>query len=161
MIWHEFCLAFSYNKRIRVYIDRRKKRNRWINWAILIASTTSAISYCSNSKIGAILAGLAAIGMVVKEIAPIFQQSESDLVELNKAATFFSEYQVKMECLYFKLKLENIHPVFCADEFFVIKEQAAEYITSTNEYFRGLPKRIENKINKEFDNYVREIYSQD
>lgn len=28
LIWHEFCVAFSYNKRIRAYIDRRKKWNR-------------------------------------------------------------------------------------------------------------------------------------
>lgn len=158
MIWHEFCLAFCYNKRIRAYIDRRKKWNRISNWVIITVSTLSALSYWGNTQLGAILSGMAAVALVVKELLPIFNQSETELLELSNAATFFSSYQTKMEQLYVKLKFEHCHPSFLENDFFKIKQDAAQYITITNEYYRGLPKKIDKRIDTELENYVREIY---
>lgn len=160
MIWHEFCLAFCYNKRIRAYIDHRKKLNRISNWVIITISTVSALSYWNDTKLGAVLSGAAAVALIVKELLPIFNQSETDLLELSKAATFFSSYQTKMEQLYVKLKFENCHPAFLEKDFFKIKQEASQYITITNEYYRGLPKKIDKRINTELENYVREIYSE-
>lgn len=112
MIWHEFCLAFCYNKRIRTYIDRRKKWNRYSNWAIIVISTVSALSYWNNTKLGAILSAVAAVALVAKELLPIFNQNETDLFELSKAATFFSSYQAKMEQLYINSGLNIVIRLF-------------------------------------------------
>lgn len=158
-VWHEFCLAYCYNKKIRAYIDRRKKFNRWSNWAIIIISTSSAISYGQNDALGAILACIVAVAMIVKELLPIFNQDESELLKLSQAATFYAEYQVEMEQLYVALKYNHQHPIFCQEAFFKLKGKAAKYLTVTNEYFRGLPKRIDKRIQNELDNYVREIYN--
>ncbi len=158
MIWHEFCLAFSYNKRIRAYIDRRKKCNRYINWAVIVISTVSALTYWKDTKLGAVLSAVAAVTLVAKELLPIFNQSETDLLELSKSATFFSAYQTKMEQLFVKLRYEHYHPAFLESDFFKLKEEAAQHVTITNEYYRGLPNKIEKRINTDLDNYVREIY---
>lgn len=81
-------------------------------------------------------------------------------MELNKAATFFSEYQVEMEKLYVSLKYNHLHPVFCQEDFFRLKKEAAKFLTLTNQYFRGLPNKIDNSINRQLDNYVNTLYNQ-
>lgn len=146
LIWHEFCGSFSYNKRIRAYIDRRKKWNRLINWAVIIISTVSALTYWKDTKLGAVLSAVAAVTLVAKELLPIFNQSETDLLELSKAATFFSAYQTKMEQLLMKHRYEHCHPAFWGSDFFKLKEEASQYVTITNEYYRGLSKIIETKL---------------
>lgn len=160
LIWHEYCLAFSYSRRIRAYIDRRRKINRWSNWFIIFVSASSSIFYWINTTLGAVGASCVALLLIVKELMPVFNQPDSELTELHKAATFYAEYFTKMEMLLVNLRYNNLHPAFCQQEFFELKGKAAKYLAITNEYFRNLPKIIEDNINKEFDNYVRELYTQ-
>lgn len=159
-IWEEFSTAFCYSRKIRCYIDRKRKFNRFANGSIIVLSLTAAISFNFNMIVAAVASFLTAVVSVTKQIIPIFIQSESELVELHKTATFYAEYQVKLERLYFHLVYDNAHPVFVEPEFFKIKEEAAKYLAITNEYFRGLPKKIDNRINKQFEEYVERIYNQ-
>ncbi len=145
-IWHEFCVTFSYNKRIRVYIDRCKKWKRRVNWAVIIISTVSALIYWKDTKFGAFFSAVTDIALVAKELWSIFNQSETDLLELSKGATFFSAYQTKMEQLLMKHRYEHCHPAFWGSDFFKLKEEASQYVTITNEYYRGLSKIIETKL---------------
>lgn len=160
LIWHEFTLAFCYSKGIRMYIDTRRKWNRWTSWFIIAASTISAISYWKNTEVGAILATITAVALVLKQIMPIFHQSEFELNKLHDTAEFYARYQSEMERMYVALKYNNIHPVYIQEEFFKLKSQTAKYLTVTNEYYRGLSKKQEKRIQQEIEEYVREIYNQ-
>ena len=158
LVWHEYSLAFNYSHRIRKYIDLRRKFNRWSNWFIICVSVVASLSYWSNIQLGAILAGVAAVSLILKELLPLFNQPESELMELHEAATFFSEYQAEMEKLFVQLKYGGLHPVFCQEQFFKLKREAAKFLSITNDYYRGLPKYIDKKIDKQFQDYVSELY---
>lgn len=159
-IWEEFSTAFCYSHKIRYYIDRKRKFNRFANGAIIVLSLTSAISFNFNLIVATFASILTAVVSVTKQIMPIFIQSDSELVELHKVATFYAEYQVKLEKIYFNIVYENVNPVFIEPEFFKIKEEAAKYLAITNKYFRGIPNKADNKINNQFDEYVKRIYNQ-
>ncbi len=64
-----------------------------------------------------------------------------------------------MERLFISIKYGNQHPAFCENEFFRLKSKSSEYLILTNRYFRGIPKRIDNKINKELDLYANEVFN--
>ena len=162
LIWHEFALAFCYNKKIRYYTDRHRKLNRVSNWIVILLTTASSITFWSSNGyaiLAAILATIAALATILKELLPIFQQSDDELIELDKIASFYAKYQVEMERLFISIKYGNQHPAFCENEFFRLKSKSSEYLIITNRYFRGIPKRIDNKINKELDLYANEVFN--
>ena len=78
--------------------------------------------------------------------------------KLHNAATFYAQYQSEMEKLFVALKYHHVHPSFLQDDFFSQKKMAAKYLAITNDFYRGLPSKIETNIHNEFDEYVREIY---
>lgn len=158
LIWHEFCMTYCYNRKIRAYIDRRRKFNRWSNWFVIGVSLVASISYWKDTTCGAIFSGIAAIALLLKELMPLFNQPESELMELHNAATFYAQYQSEMEKLFVALKYHHVHPSFLQDDFFSQKKMAAKYLAITNDFYRGLPSKIETNIHNEFDEYVREIY---
>lgn len=159
-IWEEISHAFCYSHKIRKYVDNRKKYNRWSNWLIVIISTFAGISYWFSSQMGAIGATIVAILTIVKTIAPIFNQPQEELTQLNIAADFYAKYLPKMEKLLLELQNGLKHPVFCEEEFFTLKEGASQYLTITNNYYRGIWSFQEKNINTKFDEYVKRIYNE-
>jgi len=114
-------MAYCYNRKIRAYIDRRRKFNRWSNWFVIGVSLVASISYWKDTTCGAIFSGIAAIALLLKELMPLFNQPESELMELHNAATFYAQYQSEMEKLFVALKYHHVHPSFLQDDFSVRK----------------------------------------
>lgn len=81
-VWNELSTAYCYARKIRAYIDRSRKFNRWSNWIIISVSVIASVSYWSNTEVGAILSAVAAVALVLKELLPIFNQPESELIDL-------------------------------------------------------------------------------
>lgn len=154
-VWEEAELAFSYSKKIRIYTDRRRNRNRLADAIIILLVCFTSFSFLIDGHFPLFVSILSSIAILAKQMLPIFIQSESDLSKLDNAADFFAKYLVDMDKFYYNLMHGISTPDECSNDFYKLRKSSTDYYTIVNRYYRGLPEKYNLKVKKEFDEYTK------
>lgn len=155
MVWEEVNLAFSYSKKIRLYNDIHRKRNRHADAILLILVCFTSISFLINNIFPIIVSIMSSVAVILKQLLPIFRQSENELSILDNAADFFAKYLVDMEQIFYNLTHGIESPDECSNAFFKLRKSSTDYYTIVNQYYRKFPKKLDKQIKKELDEYAK------
>lgn len=157
-IWEEMKQAKVNALCLQHYTDDARKRMRWANWVIVFISAAGTLLY-GIFPVGTFIATtLVALFGFVKNIAPIFTQSDEELYKLDCLMAFYNSFFNDLELLWIQFRNENITDKEAATQFHRLKKKETEKLPELNRYVRSLSEKEEKVLQNESDEYLTKIY---
>lgn len=159
-IWEDMKETKTYQLSCLHYVDKKRKFNRWYNFAIIIIAGLGAITFFLNHWFAFTSTLAVSLLEVVKSFVPAVCQSEKELVELDNIATYYGEISHKLEELWSK----NESGYYTNDEqtilkkVFNIRKNTAENVTNMNRLIHSLSQKEDKKIQDQADEYLKSKY---
>lgn len=157
-IWQEMKQAKVNALCLQHYTDEVRKRMRWANWFIVFISAAGTLLY-GVFPIGTLVATVSiALFGFVKNIAPIFTQSDEELYKLDCLMAFYNSFFNDLELLWIQFQNDEITGKEAASQFHRLKKKETEKLPELNRYVRSLSKKREKSLQAESDEYLTNIY---
>lgn len=157
-IWEELKQAKANIICSQRYVDQRRKRWRWYNVAISIASASGVLGYPINE----IIPFFASLGIgvlsLVKVATPWLLQNEQELAELDQVSDFYVKYMNDLERIWYRFDKDLIDEETAMTEFFALKSTECGKQSIYNKGVRDLSQKEQTRIDAQAERYIDNVY---
>ena len=159
-IWEDMKEAKTYQLSCLYYVDKKRRFNRWYNFAIIIIAGIGAITFFLNHWCTFATTIATILLEIVKSFVPAVCQSEKELVELDNLASYYGETSHKLEELWTKNESDYYtnNEQTVSKKVFNIRKNEAENKTKMNRLIHSLSHKEDKKIQDQADEYLKSKY---
>lgn len=157
-IWEEFKQAKANVICIRRYNSLQRQLNCIYQIFIAVCAAVGTFSFGFSDKIPFIALLSIAIVSLIKAIFPQILQPEQELCELDGIMDYYNSFMNKLEKFFYELDKEQKTEDEVMAELFELKEDECKKQSKINKFIRWIPNRMQKKVDKEVDTYIREVY---
>ncbi len=157
-IWEEFKQAKANVICIRRYNSLQRQLNCIYQIFIAVCAAVGTFSFGFSDKIPFIALLSIAIVSLIKAIFPQILQPEQELCELDGIMDYYNSFMNKLEKFFYELDKEQKTEDEVMAELFELKEDECKKQSKINKLIRWIPNRMQKKVDKEVDTYIKEVY---
>lgn len=157
-IWEEFKQAKANVICIRRYNSLQRQLNCIYQIFIAVCAAVGTFSFGFSDKIPFIALLSIAIVSLIKAIFPQILQPEQELCELDGIMDYYNSFMNKLEKFFYELDKEQKTEDEVMVELFELKEDECKKQSKINKLIRWIPNRMQKKVDKEVDTYIKEVY---
>ena len=157
-IWEEFKQAKANVICIRRYNSLQRQLNCIYQIFIAVCAAVGTFSFGFSDKIPFIALLSIAIVSLIKAIFPQILQPEQELCELDGIMNYYNSFMNKLEKFFYELDKEQKTEDEVMAELFELKEDECKKQSKINKLIRWIPNRMQKKVDKEVDTYIKEVY---
>lgn len=157
-IWEEFKQAKANVICIRRYNSLQRQLNCIYQIFIAVCAAVGTFSFGFSDKIPFIALLSIAIVSLIKAIFPQILQPEQELCELDGIMDYYNSFMNKLEKFFYELDKEQKTEDEVMAELFELKEDECKKQSKINKLIRLIPNRMQKKVDKEVDTYIKEVY---
>ena len=157
-IWEEFKQAKANVIYIRRYNSLQRQLNCIYQIFIAVCAAVGTFSFGFSDKIPFIALLSIAIVSLIKAIFPQILQPEQELCELDGIMDYYNSFMNKLEKFFYELDKEQKTEDEVMAELFELKEDECKKQSKINKLIRWIPNRMQKKVDKEVDTYIKEVY---
>lgn len=159
-IWEDMKEAKTYQLSCLYYVDKKRKFNRYYNYAIIIIASLGAFTFFINHWCTFGTTIVTFFLEIFKNFVPAMCQPEKELVELDNLATYYGETSRKLEELWTKYELGYYkkEKTTVSKELYNLLNDKSENDTKMNRLIHSLSKKEDEKIQDQTDEYLKSKY---
>lgn len=157
-IWEEFKQAKANVVCIRRYNSIQRQMNCLYQVFIAASAAIGTVASAFNIQASVYALGAIAIVSLAKAIFPEILQQEKELCELDGIMDYYNSFLNKLEVFFYQLDKEQKTDDEVMMELFILKETECKKQSQLNRLIRWIPKWLQNKVDKEVDIYIKEVY---
>lgn len=157
-IWEEFKQAKANVVCIRRYNSIQRQMNCLYQVFIAASAAIGTVASAFNIQASVYALGAIAIVSLAKAIFPEILQQEKELCELDGIMDYYNSFLNKLEVFFYQLDKEQKTDDEVMMELFILKETECKKQSQLNRLIRLIPKWLQNKVDKEVDTYIKEVY---
>lgn len=161
-IWEELKQAKVNLICLQRYTDQIRGKSRYFNLICIIVASAGAVGGVFKDLfdgwIAPIASGIIAVAAILKSLIPNLFQSEQELSELDRLSDYYSKYLNAMEKIWYEHENKISDEKTTMTNFFAIKEEESDKLSSMNKGVRSLSEKEEVTINNKAEEYVNRVY---